>query len=89
VDTTTDDLQKKGGAVHLPRESTHAEPRRRIPQAAKCPCEEREMSPSGGNRLCGKESISMTALGKLLCKEHTEEYEMKWNLNLNRLQLMA
>ena len=31
----------------------------------------------------------MTALGKLLCKEHTEEYEMKWNLNLNRLQLMA
>lgn len=48
------------------------------------PCEERVEG-----KLCRKESISMTALGKLLCQEHTDQYESKWNLKLSRLQLMA
>ena len=71
--------QSQGGAAILPDHG----PRRHLPET-KCPCEERV-----GGKLCRKESISMTALGKLLCPEHTEAYESKWNLKLSRLQLMA
>jgi len=57
---------------------------KRMAQMNLHPCEER----TDGKR-CRKESIAMTALGKLLCEEHCTGYENKWNLKLSRLQLMV
>jgi hypothetical protein len=76
-----DKISQLGGVAFDPAAS-HAEPRRH-PPSVKCPCEERI-----DGKLCRKESDSMTALGKLLCKEHREAYEAKWSLKLNRLQTM-
>lgn len=66
---------------NLPRAKTRTAA---IPAAVKCPCEERT-----DGKLCRKESDSMTALGKLLCKTHREMTEAKWQIKLNRLQLMV
>jgi hypothetical protein len=74
----------RGGAESTPQAPTHTRDRAAFPPPAKCPCEERTEG-----KLCRKESDSMTALGKLLCKEHREAYEAKWSLKLNRLQMMV
>jgi len=74
----------QGGAAIDPASHAHAEPRRHPPPSAKCPCEARI-----DGKLCRKESDSMTAMGKLLCKEHREAEEKKWNIVINRLQTMA
>lgn len=51
---------------------------------AKFPCEERVEG-----KLCRQESDSMTALGKLLCKEHREAMENKFGIKISRLQMMV
>jgi len=77
-----DNISQLGGAA-APSPQIPTRTRVAIPPV-KCPCEERT-----DGKLCRKESDSMTALGKLLCKEHREAMEGKWGIIINRLQLMA